>query len=236
MADTIVTRAPTPTSLRRTARLTGLFYLGLAITGLLGFLLIRGTLYDADNPAATLSHLVENEGLARAGIAMELGVVITQALTAVWFFRLFHPVDTVAAACIAAFGLVNSVAVLVSAAFVATALQTALGEPLAPGADAAATVQLLYVVSGNLWTVAGVFFGLWLVPMGYCVLRSATMPRPLGWLLVLGGCGYVLGTLTTYLAPDATLLITLAPMPATVGEFWMIGYLLLRGGPRPQVS
>src|SRR4051794_36170759 len=153
MADTTTTHELARTSLRRTASVTGLLYLGLAITGGLGFLLVRSVLFDVDHPAATLAQLVEHEGLARLGIALELGVVITQALTAVWFFRLFRGVDDVAAACITAFGLVNATAILVSAAFLATALQTALGDPLAPGADAAATVQLLYVVSGTLWTV-----------------------------------------------------------------------------------
>jgi hypothetical protein len=29
-----------------------------------------------------------------------------------------------------------------------------------------------YLVSGNLWGVGALFFGLWLIPMGSCVLRS----------------------------------------------------------------
>ena len=79
---------------------------------------------------------MEHEALARIGIALELGVVVTQALVAVWFYRLFRGVDAFAAGCIAAFGLVNAAAILVSAAFLATALDVAL-DP-APGGGSAA--------------------------------------------------------------------------------------------------
>jgi hypothetical protein len=221
------------TSPDRTARTTGLLYLGLALTGLLGFLLIRSRLYDADDPATTLANLVEHEGLARAGIALELGVVLTQALVAVWFFRLFRGTDELAAAGIAAFGLVNATAVLVSAALLASALDVALDARLAPDGDQAATVQLLYVAGGHVWSVSGIFFGLWLVPMGLCALRSGWMPRVLGRLLVVGGVGYVLGAFTTYLLPDATVLTGLLVVPATAGELWMVGQLLVRGSPAP---
>ena len=80
-----------------TARVTGLLYLGLAITGALGFQLVRGQLYVADDPRSTLSNLVERTSMARLGIVLELGIVLTQALAAVWFYRLFRTVDTFAA-------------------------------------------------------------------------------------------------------------------------------------------
>ncbi|WP_433530649.1 DUF4386 domain-containing protein [Micromonospora sp. CA-263727] len=209
----------------RTARATGLLYLSLAITGGLGFLIIRPRLFAAGDADATLAHLVEQESLARIAIALELLVVLTQTLTAVWFYRLFRTVDATAAGGIAAFGLVNAVAILVSAALLATATQVAV-DPLG---DAANTVQLLYLVSGNLWTAGGLFFGLWLVPMGWCVLRSGWLPRALGWILVAGGVCYVLSAFVTYLAPGAGIVGDLLVAPASVGEFWILGYLIIWG-------
>ncbi|MEV6813424.1 DUF4386 domain-containing protein [Micromonospora sp. NPDC051296] len=132
---------------------------------------------------------------------------------------------TAAAASIAAFGLVNAVAILVSSALIATATQVAV-DPLG---DTANTVQLLYLVSGNLWIVGGLFFGLWLVPMGWCVLRSGWLPRALGWVLVAGGVCYVLSAFVAYLAPRAGIVGDLLVVPASVGEFWMLGYLIIWG-------
>jgi hypothetical protein len=213
-------------ALIRTARMTGLFYLGLAFAGAIGFLLIRPRLFADHDPAATLANLIQHESLARAGVGVELLVVLTQALTAVWFFRLFRTANLFAAACIAAFGLVNAVAILVSAALLATAVDVAF----APVGDPAATVQLLYLVSGNLWGgVGALFFGLWLIPMGWCVVRSRWMPRALGWILIAGGTGYVLSAFVGYLAPGMRAIADVLPFTATVGEFWMIGYLLIRG-------
>jgi Domain of unknown function (DUF4386) len=208
-----------------TARTTGLLYLGLAITGAVGFLLIRPRLYDPDDPTATLTNLVENEQLARVGIALEIGIALTQALAALWFYRLFRSVDAFAAGAIAVFGVVNAVVILSSAAVVATALEVSL-DPVDGGASNA---QLMYIVSDNLWEVGALFFGLWLIPMGWCVLRSRWMPRLLGWVLVVGGAGYVLSAFVAYLAPDFGIVADALTFPATVGEFWMIGYLLVRG-------
>ena len=223
------TTSPAPGVPRRelinTARATGLWYLGLALTGFVGFIVIRSQIVDLDDAAATLTRLVEHERLARVGIAFELGVVITQALAALWFSRLFRSVSPFAAGAIAVFGTVNAVMVLASAAFLATALTIAL-EPVG---DPTALVHVAYVVSDNLWGVAAVFFGLWLIPMGWCVLRSGWMPRTLGWILVAGGTGYLLSAFVRCLIPDPGIVADLLAVPASIGEFWMIGYLLIRG-------
>jgi hypothetical protein len=215
----------TTPALIRTARVTGLFYLGVAITGMLGFLIVRSQLFAADDPNATLANLVANESLAQAGVALELGMVVTQTLTAAWFYRLFRTVDSFAASGIAAFGMVNAIVGLVSAAMLATAVQVSAD----PVGDTVANVQVLYLVSDNLWGVGALFFGLWLIPMGWCVLRSGWMPRAMGWILIGGGVGYVLSAFIRYLAPDAQILVEALAYPATIGEFWMVGYLLFRG-------
>jgi len=219
----------TTAELVRTARTTGLLYLGLAITGLLSYMLIRNQLFVAGDPGATLANLTQNEFLARLGIVMEMGVVLTQALVALWFYRLFARVNAFAAGSIAAFGLVNAVAILGSAALLAAALDVSLDASLTAGGGVAATSQLLYVVSGHLWTIGGIFFGLWLIPMGWLARRSGWMPSVLGWFLMIGGVGYVLSALLSYLLPTAGSVLDLITLPATVGELWMVGYLCLRG-------
>lgn len=215
--------------LHRTARTTGLLYLGLAVTGALGFQLVRGQLYVADDPTGTLSNLVEHTSMARLGIVLELGIVLTQALTAAWLYRLFRSVDTFAAGLIAAFGMVNAMAILGSAAVLATALDVSDDSSLAVSGGAAATVQLLYVISGHLWTVGGLFFGLWLIPMGWLVVRSRWLPQFLGQILMAGGVGYVLSTYVSYVFSNADLVVGLLIVPSIIGELWIVGYLIVFG-------
>lgn len=231
---TMIARSPTTAvglhpDLGRTARTTGFLYLGLALSGVIGTMLIRGQLYVADEPQSTLANLVEHATLARVGIAFELAIVLTQALTAVWFYRLFRDIDTFAAGTLAAFGMANAVAILGSAAVLATALSVSDEPSLAGNGGAAATVQLMYVLSGHLWGVAGVFFGLWLVPMGWLVVRSQWLPNALGQVLMVGGIGYVLSAFVDYLFSNADLSVGLLTVPATVGELWMISYLIVVG-------
>jgi hypothetical protein len=95
--------------------------------------------------------------------------------------------------------------------------------------DRAATVQLLYVVSGNLWGVTALFFGLWLLPMGWLVLRSRWMPQALGWTLIAGGLGYTLSAFITYLFPSVDLVSQLLTVPSIIGEVWITGYLIIFG-------
>src|SRR3546814_1316261 len=83
---------------------------------------------------------------------------------------------SVAAGALAAFGLINATAILMSAVMIGTAFAVANDTGLVAGLDPAGAVQLLYLVSGQLWTIGAVFFGLWLVPMGMLVLRSGWMP------------------------------------------------------------
>jgi hypothetical protein len=207
---------------RRDALFAGVFYLGLAITGALGFLLVRPALFVPGDPAATLSNLLEKEALARVGIALELGIVLFQALAAVWFGKLFRDVDAFAAGALTLFGLVNAVALLGSATLMHAALNVAQGS----SGVTTTTSHLLFFLSGKLWETGMLFFGLWLVPMGWLVLRSGIGSRALGCVLILGGFGYVMNLFIVVLAPDAGAWTAILPLPAAVGEFWTIGLLI----------
>lgn len=229
------TTAPAPprpdqahAGLVRTARATGLLYLALAVTGGLSFIVVRSRIFVDGDPTATLANLVSNEGLARLGVLLELGLVLTQSLCALWFFRLFRSVDSFAAGCIAVFGTVNAVALLGSAAALATAIDVSEGALDSPGTEAA-TAQMLYLLSGNLWSAGALFFGLWLIPMGWLARRSGWMPAALGWILMVSGVGYILSAFVTYALPSAGAVADVLTFPATIGELWMVGYLIIIG-------
>src|SRR5690606_16668756 len=156
----------------------------MCVIAVFGHFLIPAQIFDASDAAATLEHLAEREMLSRLGIVMELATAAFPALLALRFYRLFRSVASFSAVATMVLGLFNAVAQLTGAALLATALDVALDASLGGGA---ATAQLMYVVRGNLWEAAAVFFGLWLFPMGVLVLRSGWMPRLLGWMLVAGG-------------------------------------------------
>jgi hypothetical protein len=214
-----------------TARLTGAAYLALAVAGAIGFLGIRPALYAPGDAAATLNNLSTQSALAHTGVALEVIVVIVQALAALGFYALMHRDRPTAAFGVAVFGMANAVAILSSAVFIGAALSLAEGA----GEGSADTVNLLYLLSEGCWSIGGVFFGLWLIPMGWYALSTLRMPRVLGWALIIGGVGYVLGTLLTVAAPGLGAIADALSSLATIGELWMVGYLLVRGIRQPRV-
>ena len=202
-------------------RTTGLLYLGLAVSGMISFLGIRSQIFVEGNPADTVSKLLEQESLARVGIAFEILLVLTQALTAMWFYKLFKKLDSFAAMTLALIGMVNAVAILTATAFWLNALNSAL---------ASNTAELTYnllSVHNDIWTVATLFFGLWLIPMGY-LSRKALMPKALAGFLIIGGALYLASTFVLVLLPNLDSLANLMSIPGTIGEFWIIGYLIFR--------
>ena len=203
--------------------------LGLAITGIAGFLLIRPAVYDPDDAATTLQNLLTDEGRARLYLGVELasssrrrsppcGSTSCSDRSTRWPRGRSERSDG------------ERRGDLASSAAVATALEVAADAGLAPGEDAAATAQLLFQLSESFWSVGALFFGLWLIPMGWVAATCGRFPPVLGWVLVAGGVAYVVSAFVeNAVATTPASLAGALTIPATIGEFWMIGYLLMVG-------
>jgi len=211
----------------RTARLVGVFYLILAISGLFGFMIFHPQIFVAEDPQKTLNNLVNLRSISRIRLIFELAIIISQALTAVWFYKLFCNIDKWAASTLGIWGTVNSVVIMVSAISMSSAIDIA-NSTFQTYQEKINLIQLLGKLITNAWSIGGLFFGLWLIPMGYIVINSRRMPIWLGRILIIGGIGYLLQTLFNCIGVQNSY-INILVIPATVGEFWMIGYLLIYG-------
>jgi hypothetical protein len=209
------------------ARITGIWYLSLAISGVLGFLIFHPQVYIQDEPEATLANLLKHETLARIRLLLEFAIIIAQALTAVWFYRLFRKINDWGAWTLGIWGMMNSAVIMISAISMGAALGIANSVNLSFDHQVI-LIQLLQQIGANAWGVGSLFFGLWLIPMGYILISSKRMPIWLGRILIIGGGGYLLSAFLNYLGFTGTFTNALT-IPATVGEFWMVGYLLSYG-------
>lgn len=209
-----------------TARITGICYLALAITGMVGFMVLHPRIYVSDDPARTLANITEFTTLARLRLLFELLIVASQALAAVWFYKLFRDIEHAAAWMLASWGMVNAVLITISAMAMGAAIETAAGAQAMN--DKVIMIQILQLIIRHAWGIGGLFFGLWLIPMGYIVIRSQRMPVWLGRVLILGGVGYILSTFISYMGVKESW-VGMLPIPATIGELWMIAYLLIYG-------
>jgi hypothetical protein len=77
---------------------------------------------------------------------------------------------------------------------------------------------------------ASIFMGLWLIPLGLLVRGSGMFPKALGVLLAVGGVCYPVGVLAVYASPAfGEAIKTLLMNVPTIGEVWLLGYLLIIG-------
>lgn len=115
----------TQRQLVKTARITGIWYLILAISGMLGFLIFHPQLFDSKDPQKTLTNLTNLESLARTRLLFEFAIIVSQALTAVWFYKLFRNINDWAAWTLGIWGMINSVAIMISAISMSSAIEIA---------------------------------------------------------------------------------------------------------------
>ncbi len=210
-----------------TARTTGVWYLIMAITGILGFMVFHSQVYVSGNPDQTLANLIENQSTARIRLLLEFGIVISQALTAIYFYKLFKSYSQSLSWSLGAMGFVNAVAIMLSAIAMASAIGLANNDSLNLD-DKVLMITMLQQIISNAWGVGALFFGLWLFPMGYIVMKYKIMLPWLGRIIIIGGIGYLASTVLKYAGLDFSFRSYLT-IPATIGEFWMIGYLLIYG-------
>jgi hypothetical protein len=75
-------------------------------------------------------------------------------------------------------------------------------------------------------SIAGIFWGLWLFPMGYLVFKSGFLPRILGVLLIIGCFGYLIESFAAFLLPTYEVNIALFTF---WGEVLLPLWLLIKG-------
>ena len=209
-----------------TARIAGIWYLIMAISGVLGFLTFHSQIFDSEDSHKTLTNLIDLESLARTRLLLEFAIIVSQALTAVWFYKLFRNINEWAAWAVGIWGMINSVAIMISAISMASAIEIASSSYTVE--DKVILIELLSSLIANAWGVGGLFFGLWLIPLGFIITSTKRMPIWLGRTLIAGGIGYLVSTTINYAGIEIPFSGYLT-IPATVGEFWMIGYLLIFG-------
>lgn len=210
-----------------TARITGVWYLTLAISGALGFMIFHPQIFVSNEPEKTLTNLTNLQSISRIRLLFELLIIVSQALTAVWFYKLFREINAWAAWTVGIWGMMNSAAIMISAISMSSAIEIAKSSTQTYQ-EKIVLIQLLGNLITNAWGVGSLFFGLWLIPMGYIIVNSRRMPVWLGRILLIGGIGYLISAFIKYIGIENPLLEFLV-VPATIGEFWMIGYLLIYG-------
>jgi hypothetical protein len=214
------------TSKTRLARIAGLLYLAVAVLGGFAELYVRDRIVALGDPAATAQNIRASAGLFRAGFVADLAQATIFLFTAMALYLLLRGVNELAARAMVVFVAVAVAIISLNLLNQFTALQLATGE----AAGSAALAGLFAEMHGAGYLIAQVFFGLWLLPLGYLVVRSGWFPKAIGVLLIAGCFGYLIDTFVQFLAPSvADGFGAVVLVPAAIGELAFVAWLLVKG-------
>ena len=220
-------------SKKKNARIAGLLYLLLAITGGFGIMYIPSSIQVTGDATATANNIVTSEFTFRLSIISNLVSSVLYIFLALSLGKLFKEVDAKYVK------LMLSLVIIAVPIGIYNVINLITAQSLAGGTDFLGTFEqeqrndlalfFLHLYNSGL-SLAGIFWGLWLYPFGMLVIKSKFIPKIIGILLIIGCFAYVLDSFLTLLLPEyRKILADYLMIPLAIGEFSIIFWLLIKG-------
>jgi hypothetical protein len=222
---------------KRLARIAGFLYLIVGIFG--GFAIGYATpkVYVGGDAARTAENVLANTGLVRFSVMADLLQATVFVFLALVLYALLNDVNKNAARAMVILVAIATTIMCLNEVFQFAAVLVATHGRYAAAFGAAgsnALVMLLMDMHHYGFLIAQIFFGLWLVPLGYLAYTSGMFPKALGVVLIVGGVSYLVDMLAAFLVPTvSTQIHGFLAIPPTIAEVWTLGYLLVKGVNRP---
>ena len=207
-AAAILERTTTSTEKRnrivRTARITGILILIMAVIAPLGMLYVPSTLIVPGDATATASNVMASEPLFRLGILGDSVVFLIEIVLSVLLYLLVRPVSKTLSLVVGfsrlAMTAIQGVNLLNN--FFALLLLSGAGYLTVFEPDQLHALGLLFLNAHQSVTLIwGLAFGLHLAVLGYLVYRSGYLPRAVGVLLVVASLCYLIQSVGNILLP-----------------------------------
>ena len=218
--------------LKKTARIAGLMYLGVIVFGIIAQVIRMGIIVPG-NAAGTANNIIANGTLFRGANVLWLMSMLFFLFLGIALYVVLKPVKKnlatlmliiiavgVAIECLntlnlfAAHNLLNSD--YYSAAFTTPQLNAQ---------------AMSYIDSWEVgYRIAQIVsFGPWLIPAGYLMYKSSHFPKILGILVLLADAGHMVECFQYFLLPDLAVISSPGVVIALIGEFSLVGWLLIKG-------
>jgi len=167
--------------------MAGLFYLIFTLTTALAAV-VRSRIIVSGDAAATANNIVSSQGLFRVGFVTELVSAVFFLLAAWALYVLLKPVNKNLALLFLLLNLSGVAVECINALNLFAALQF-LGGANYLNVFQTGQLQAMAMSFLNSYTngfmIAQIFFGTWLLPLGYLVYKSRFLPKFLGIVLIL---------------------------------------------------
>lgn len=216
------------------ARLTGFFYLIIAVAGGFAIAYVPSVLIVPGDAAATANAIAGQAGLFHAGMMGEMVIMLAEIMATTMLYFMFRPVSSTLsmAAALARLSMVAVMAAMLFFSYLAFALATRAELRLALDPQQADALTLMFMQAHEFGIVIWqFFFTLHLALLGWLVMVSGCFPRLIGFGMLVGSGGYLLDSLMTLGligGPLAYLVYALLAV-VTVSEVGFALWLLIRG-------
>jgi hypothetical protein len=211
------------------ARVAGFLYLAANMAAPFTLLYLPSRFIVRGDAAATAGNIMASESLFRFGIVSNLFTAISNIILVLVLYQLLKVVNRNMASLMVIFSLAGIPIMMLNELSQIAVLQLLSGADylkVFTTAQLQAQAYLWLRLHGQGLLIAEIFWGLWLLPMGYLVYKSGFIPKLLGVLLVIACLGYVVESLAGILAPGANVNIILY---TGWGELLLLLWLLIKG-------
>ncbi len=219
-------------SLKKTARVAGVLYLLVIAFGMFAELYVNLSLIVPGDATTTASNITASELLFRIGFMSGLFHHTCFLLLVLALYKLLKPVNKNHALLMVVFGLgaVPIMMLNMLNQFAALLLLSGVDYLTVFTIDQLQALALLFLnFHSHGYFIAGMFSGLFLLPLGYLVFKSGYVPRILGVLLMIGCFGYLIELFTVFVFPSYEMISYLGLAVAIIAEFSLTFWLLLKG-------
>jgi len=211
------------------ARGTGFLYLLQALLGFFSLMYVPSSLIARGDATATASNIMASESLFRLGIVSALLGQVVGILYVLVLYNLLKPVSKHIAVLMVVFALPGIPITMLNELTQLGVLQLLSGADyltvFTPG-QLQALAYLFLRLHDEGTSIAFIFAGLWLLPLGYLVFKSGFLPKILGVLLIMAGFGYLIDVFGSFLLSNYNLGIGLF---TGLAEIFFLLWLLIKG-------
>jgi hypothetical protein len=221
---------------RRTARVAGVLYLLMGAGTAFGMGYVDPLLRASGDAAETARNLRSSASLFHAGLASTAFGLVAMLFLASALYEIFASVDRGHARLLVVFVVAGVSIALLNMVHLLVAIRLSRGAGDLPAVE---TPQLQALMTTFLAAygfgrhLAGIFWGLWLLPFGLLILRSGLLPRVLGILMTIGCFAYLFHSSAWLFFPSWGAIAQRSLLIPTLGEVGTILWLLVRGVREP---
>lgn len=185
-------------------RTAGICYLLIILLGIFGQIVVRGSVIEPGDAAATVGNIIASPLLWRWGVVGDIAMHMLDIPLMIILYILLSPVHKTIALMALGFNVIQT-AVLAANKLTLIVPMILLGDAQYAAAFTPAQIQaqiaLLLDIHNYGFGLGLIFFGFACLGYGYLIAKSRYFPRAVGILMAIAGLCYLINSIVLILAP-----------------------------------